>query len=677
MSPALPQGPRRTTTTRLATPTSKPGRSPKRCADSSTVTYTYENTTSRLLSVLDALGQSKQYSYAKDDRLAAIVYANAANPTPNVGFAYDPYFPRLVSMTDGNGTTQYAYVAVGALGALRLQQESSPLLNSTIAYAYDALGRLSSRTVTGEGAETFGYDAIGRLTSHAHDLGSFTLAYLGQTGQIAGRQLASSTLATNWSYLANVGDRRLAGIANVGLSASQFSNYSYTTTPENFIAGIAETSDSAAVYPTTGTQTASYNNVNALTSLSGGPFSYDANGNLLADGLRTYQWDAESRLVGISYPGFPGQTGKATAFAYDGLGRRTAITSTLAGGGPRGTSGGSWWWGHYHGFGGGGSDSGIAALTTNYLWCGARICQSRNAYNAPTREYYAEGELVLGEPTLPYYYGPDQLGTVRRAFASTTSAPAYSYDPYGNPLQTTAPVTDFNYAGTFYNADSGLYLTRYRAYNPAIGRWLSRDPIGEGSDPAANLYRYVGGNPVSLTDPNGSFSFIIAAVAGAIAGGGLDLAEQYFANGRNLGCVNWGEVAANAAFGAVSGVLPGATALGLKAVSRAIAAARGTVAAAENAPGLAGALEEFAPRAPDFVVTSSGDVIPVPEGATGPFPTQSPGFQFNGGAGGNGLAENVTDVRIMEPSPQNPTGYVNYGSQQPNAGWQSVNPYTG
>ncbi len=128
-------------------------------------------------------------------------------------------------MSDGNGTRQYAYVAVGALGALRLQQESSPLLNSDTNYVYNALGRLSSRTVTGAGAETFGYDAIRRLVSHANDLGSFALSYLGQTGQITGRQLASSTLATTWSFLGNTGDRRLAGIANVGLSASQFSNF--------------------------------------------------------------------------------------------------------------------------------------------------------------------------------------------------------------------------------------------------------------------------------------------------------------------------------------------------------------------------------------------------------------------------------------------------------------------
>jgi hypothetical protein len=30
-----------------------------------------------------------------------------------------------VSMTDGNGATQYSYVPVGSLGALRLRQEQS------------------------------------------------------------------------------------------------------------------------------------------------------------------------------------------------------------------------------------------------------------------------------------------------------------------------------------------------------------------------------------------------------------------------------------------------------------------------------------------------------------------------------------------------------------------------
>lgn len=456
--------------------------------DTNATTYTYENTTSRLRSVLDALGQTKQYGYAQDNLLATITYLNAVNATPNVSFAYDPYFQRRASMTDGTGTSTYSYVSVGSLGALQLQQESGPLSNSTIAYAYDQLGRLASRTVSGAGTESYGFDALNRLTSHTSDLGAFTLSYLGQTSQITQRQLANSTLSTAWSYLPNSGDRRLAGINNIGLTAGQFSTYGYSTTSENFISAISETSDSASVYPTTLTQTASYNNLNELTNLSGQTLTFDANGNLLSDGQRNYRWDAENRLIAITYPG---QTGKQTAFAFDGLSRRTAITSTPSGG---------------------------SATSTSYIWCGSRICQARNASNAPTRSYYPEGEFVAG--TLAYYYGSDQVGSVRRVFASATSAPAYSYAPYGSALQSTAPVTDFNYAGMFFSADSGLSLTRFRAYDSVAGRWLSRDPDGERSDTVSNLYPYVGGNPLSYRDRQGANPGILyGAEAGGIVAG--------------------------------------------------------------------------------------------------------------------------------------------------------------
>jgi hypothetical protein len=40
-----------------------------------------------------------------------------------------------------------------------------------------------------------------------------------------------------------------------------------------------------------------------------------------------------------------------------------------------------------------------------------------------------------------------------------------------------------------------------RMYQPATGRWMSRDPIGEESDP--NLYRGMGNNAVNNIDPDG------------------------------------------------------------------------------------------------------------------------------------------------------------------------------
>ncbi|RJT23905.1 peptidase C39 [Mesorhizobium waimense] len=454
----------------------------KQYADSSTVTYAYENTTSRLKSVTDALGQVKQYTYAKDNQPIALGYANAVNPTPNVSFAYDAYFSRLVSMTDGNGTTHYTYVDAFQPGAMQPQHECVVPTGQMscayqIDYGYDALGRPSSRAVGGAGTETFGYDAIGRLTSHANDLGSFTLSYLGQTSQVTGRQLANSTLSTTWSYLPNSGDRRLAQISNVGLSISQFSTYQYTTTPENLITAIAETSDAAAVYPSPPAQTATYNSLNQLTNLSGQSLSFDANGNLLSDGQRTYSWDAENRLVGIAYPGQPGKT---TAFAYDGLSRRTTITNTPAGGG--------------------------SPTMTSYIWCGAFPCQARDAANSTIRKYYSEGEVLPGTPSQLHYYGTDQIGSVRRVFASTTSAPTYDYDPYGTLLQGTSPLSDFAFAGMFADTDSGLNLTLYRAYDPTAGRWLSRDPLGEGRDVAGNLYSYASLDPITNTDPFGLFA---------------------------------------------------------------------------------------------------------------------------------------------------------------------------
>lgn len=109
-----------------------------------------------------------------------------------------------------------------------------------------------------------------------------------------------------------------------------------------------------------------------------------------------------------------------------------------------------------------------------------------------------------------FYYGTDQIGSVRRVFASTSNAPAYSYDPYGKDLQATASLTDFRYAGMLFNADSGLYLATYRSYDVNAGRWLSRDPLGESSDAVANLYAYVQGNPISFSDAEGLFAFGIS-----------------------------------------------------------------------------------------------------------------------------------------------------------------------
>jgi RHS repeat-associated protein len=61
------------------------------------------------------------------------------------------------------------------------------------------------------------------------------------------------------------------------------------------------------------------------------------------------------------------------------------------------------------------------------------------------------------------------------------------------------------YRGEQYDSDLGLYYLRARYYNPATGRFLSRDPLnGNAFDPKTlHKYLYAGGDPVNATDPTG------------------------------------------------------------------------------------------------------------------------------------------------------------------------------
>jgi RHS repeat-associated protein len=53
----------------------------------------------------------------------------------------------------------------------------------------------------------------------------------------------------------------------------------------------------------------------------------------------------------------------------------------------------------------------------------------------------------------------------------------YNYDAFGNKLNSTGTTpNNYLYRGEQYDSDLGLYYLRARYYNPATGRFLSRDP---------------------------------------------------------------------------------------------------------------------------------------------------------------------------------------------------------
>jgi RHS repeat-associated protein len=205
-------------------------------------------------------------------------------------------------------------------------------------------------------------------------------------------------------------------------------------------------------------------------------YTYDANGNMTSDGTRAFEWDAENRLVSVTITA----TGHRSEFGYDGFGRRVCIreldldtTQTLQ-----------------------------VTSDKKYLWDGTEIAEERDTTGAIVlRRFYEQGFVDSDGTAL--FYTRDHLGSIRELTDGTQAIRArYDYDPWGRPTQLQGDrQAPFQYAGYFWHAPSGLDLTLYRAYDPNLGRWISRDPIEE--DGGINLYGYVGNMPSVLIDPLG------------------------------------------------------------------------------------------------------------------------------------------------------------------------------
>ncbi|MGW0180620.1 RHS repeat-associated core domain-containing protein [Nocardia sp. NPDC003345] len=215
-------------------------------------------------------------------------------------------------------------------------------------------------------------------------------------------------------------------------------------------------------------------------------FRYDESGRLIRSitgrpsrrpEVRQYRYNAFDQLTELRTSG-----GQRWRYTYDALGRRTAKYRLTA--------------------------AGAALERTDYTWDGPRLTE-QTAGDATTHWSYHPGTHIPLTQTL------DRDGADREFVAVVTGpsgAPIRLLTDSGQVAATATSTlwgettwsgyshTLLRFPGQQYDPESGLHYNLHRVYDPAIGRYLTRDPLGPG--PAANPVAYPH-NPLTWCDPLG------------------------------------------------------------------------------------------------------------------------------------------------------------------------------
>lgn len=173
--------------------------------------------------------------------------------------------------------------------------------------------------------------------------------------------------------------------------------------------------------------------------------------------------------------------------------------------------------------------AGAETQIKTFIWDGDDLIQERNGANTITRTHHFGGFADGTTGATKYETTTDHLGNVREVIAASGTTPAigtvvarYEYTTFQGPMKVYAAavgnvdasvLTIGRYYHKVLGAGLDLELALYRAYDPALGRWISEDPIGERG--GLNLYEYVENSPLDSQDRNGLCPAVPAAVGAA------------------------------------------------------------------------------------------------------------------------------------------------------------------
>jgi RHS repeat-associated protein len=224
-------------------------------------------------------------------------------------------------------------------------------------------------------------------------------------------------------------------------------------------------------------------NSDRVATINGVNVTLDAAGNLTSDGTYKYLWNGLGQL---------GELRKAdntliATYYYDYRWLRTRKVTTAAA--PQG-----------------------AGTTFYHYDQEGHLVGETTPGNQPQATYVWNGDILTGyityNPRTVYTVQVDHLGspfqirTLAGKIIWRWESDGYGRTPPNEDVDGDGKRLTFNlrYLGMYADQESGLFYNWHRYYSPRIG-YVSPDPIGLAGGP--NLYAYVGGNPLSKTDPMG------------------------------------------------------------------------------------------------------------------------------------------------------------------------------
>ena len=451
----------------------------------------------RVSQAWDALGRLRSVSGSR---------TGAASPLQGVDYAYNGANQRTsAGHADGSAWT-YGYDALGQViaGGRRWSQSGEAVLGQQFGYSYDDIGNRTAASVNGR-ASGYRSNALNQ--------------YLDRT--VGGVIEVFGTAAPDVTVTLEGGDQPVPLPSTSPARGAP----GVVERQGNYFYGRKTVDNAAAPYSGRVTVTAVKNNAGAngedavardvrAVALPKTPetFTHDADGNLTGDGLWSYAWDAENRLVGMETSpeaALAGVPRKKLSFGYDFQGRRVRKVAYEweSGGWSRkqdtrfayeGWSlvaeideGGTIRKGFTWGVDLSGTQSGAGGV-------GGLLCVTDLSGGA------AEGGKAGGVFT-------DGRGNVTglASFTDGALAAVYEYGPFGEPLRATGTMAagnPFRFSTKYTDDETGLLYYGYRYCSATNGKWLSRDPIAERG--GVNLYGFVGNDPANHVDVLGRESWI-------------------------------------------------------------------------------------------------------------------------------------------------------------------------